>query len=79
MRRLCVFKTIEAICDNGKLLPIRNKLPRTRNRVLVTFLHKEAKEKPKGSRLNTIIAAGRTFKSFKGDPVKYQRILRDEW
>jgi hypothetical protein len=74
-----MFKTIEAICDNGKLLPIRNKFPRSRNRVLVTFLNREAQEKKNGSRLDIIIAAGGTLKSFKGDAVKFQRTQRDEW
>ena len=74
-----MFKTIEAICDNGRLLPIRSRLPHTRSRVLVTFISKEDKIKSKGSRLNTIIAAGGTLKSFKGDAVKYQRSMRDDW
>lgn len=74
-----MFKTIEAICDNGRIMPIRSKLPRTRNRVLVTFLGKEAKKTLKGSRLNTIINARGTLKSFKGDAVKYQRSMRDDW
>jgi hypothetical protein len=45
----------------------------------VTFLNKEAKDNRSGSRLNTIISAGGTLKSFKGDAVKFQRTLRDEW
>jgi hypothetical protein len=74
-----MFKTIEAICDNGRIMPIRSKLPRTRNRVLVTFLGKEAKKTLKESRLKTIINARGTLKSFKGDAVKYQRSMRDDW
>ena len=68
-----MYTTIEADIENGRVMgPESRNLPATAH-VLITLLHKTAEK----GRYNFSALSGRL--KWKGDAVKEQRKLRDEW
>lgn len=77
-----MYKTIEALYENGKIKPLYNeKLGLKRGKVLVTILevfeHSDDSASPSFSeddiaRLNNSITLNE-------DPLEYQKRIRDEW
>lgn len=74
-----MYTTVEAIYDNGKIIPIEKKLNIKRGRVLITFLDKEETGNKKKSTLGNLLKYKDKIKNFPKDPVAYQRELRDAW
>lgn len=74
-----MYTTVEAIYDNGKIIPIEKKLKIKRGRVLITFLDREETVNKKKSTLGNLLKYKDKIKSFPKDPVAYQRELRDAW
>jgi len=73
-----VYKTIEAIYDNGQIISVDEPINIKRSKVLITILEEEP-EKVRGISGEELSKYQGIVKSFKEDPVAYQRRLRDEW
>ncbi len=74
-----MYTTVEAIYDNGKIIPLEKKIKIKKGRVLITFLEKEETGIQKKSTLGNLLKYKDKIKSFPQDPVAYQRGLRDAW
>jgi len=73
-----VYKTIEAIYDNGQIISVEEPINIKRGKVLITILEEEPDE-IRGVSAEELSKYQGILKSFKEDPVEYQRRLRDEW
>ncbi len=76
------MKTIEAIYDNGKIIPIGENIEKKKARVLVIFLDEDTDENTndvKGISASELLKYSGKIKNFNEDPVEYQRKLRNEW
>lgn len=73
-----MYRTIEAIYDNGQIIQPAEPLNIKRGKVLITILEKESDEITgiSGEELSKYQGV---LKSFQEDPVEYQRKIRDEW
>jgi hypothetical protein len=76
------MKTIEAIYDNGKIIPIGEDIKKKKARVLLTFLDEDTDDNTndvKGISASILLEYSGKIKTFNEDPVAYQRKLRNEW
>lgn len=73
-----MYKTIEAIYDNGQIIQMAEPINIKRGKVLITILNEEPDE-VKGVTGEELSKYQGILKSFKEDPVEYQRRIRDEW
>lgn len=73
-----MYKTIEAVMDNGSVEPVEGSLPKTRTRVLITVLG-SVRKKTHSFRLSDLQGKRGLLSRCKRDPVKIQRQMRDEW
>jgi predicted DNA-binding antitoxin AbrB/MazE fold protein len=72
-----MYKTIEAIYDNGKIIPIENEeLDIKKGKILITVIEEEEEEGISGEELSDYQGV---LSNFKENPVSYQRKIRDEW
>ena len=74
-----MYTTVEAIYDNGRIIPIEKKLKIKKGRVLITFLNEEETGIKKKSSLENLLKYKGKIKNLPKDPVAYQRELRDAW
>jgi bifunctional DNA-binding transcriptional regulator/antitoxin component of YhaV-PrlF toxin-antitoxin module len=74
-----MYTTVEAIYDNGRIIPIEKKLKIKKGRVLITFLNEEEIGIKKKSSLENLLKYKGKIKNLPKDPVAYQRELRDAW
>jgi predicted DNA-binding antitoxin AbrB/MazE fold protein len=74
-----MYTTIEAIYDNGKIVPIKDKINLKRGKVLITIIGDEDTSLEGKSTLKNLLKYRSTIKNLPKDPVNYQRELRDAW
>ncbi len=74
-----MYTTIEALYDNGKIIPLKDELKIKRGKVLVTIIGSEDISKIGKSNLKTLLEYRSIIKNLPKNPVKYQRKLRDAW
>jgi len=74
----CMYKTIEAIYDNGQIIQSAEPINIKRGKVLITILEKESDDIT-GIMGEELAEYQGILKSFQEDPVEYQRRIRDEW
>lgn len=72
-----MYQTVEAIYDNGKIVPVSGKLNKKKGRVLITFL--ESEEEQNKSTIKNLLKYKGKIKNLPEEPVKYQREIRDAW
>jgi len=70
-----MFKTIEALYENGKIIPLNDVIPFKKAKVLITILEEKNTE---GMKAGDLIKFKGILKNFPEDPVEYQRRIRDE-
>ena len=73
-----MFKTIEALYDNGRITVINDEIKVKKAKVLITIIEEE-KPLKSGMKATALFKLSGILKSFKEDPVKYQRRIREEW
>ena len=74
-----MYTTIEALYDNGKIIPLKDKLKIKQGKVLITILESEDESKIGKSNLKNLLKYRPLIKNLPKNPVKYQRKLRDAW
>jgi len=74
-----MYTTVEAIYDNGKIIPLEKKIKMKKGRVLITFLEREETSVEKKSTLGNLLIYKDKIKSYPKDSVAYQREIRDAW
>ena len=73
-----MYRTFEAIYDNGKITPISNRMDIKKARVLITVVEDIDEEEKTGIHLRDIIQYKGALKNFP-EGMKYQEQLRNEW
>jgi hypothetical protein len=73
-----MYETIEAIYDNGKIIPVKDEINIKKAKVLLTFVEKMEEHEPKGVPLTHLMRYKGLLKKFP-EGLKYQKELRDEW
>ena len=73
-----MYRTLEAVYENGKIVSVEGKLPAAKVRVLVTLLG-PLQSSSRRSRLSSLVRRKGALKDIKGNPVRIQRRMRDEW
>lgn len=73
-----MYETIEAIYDNGKIIPMEDELHIKKAKVLLTIVEDMKERKPKGVPLANLMKYRGILKKFP-EGLKYQKELRDEW
>ena len=73
-----MYETIEAIYENGRLIPLKDELPTKRSKVFITILEELEDDEPKGMPLETLSQMKGALKNFPNG-LTYQKELRDEW
>ena len=74
-----MYTTVEAMYDNGKIIPLEKKIKIKKGRVLITFLEREETSVEKKSTLGNLLIYKDKIKSYPKDSVAYQREIRDAW
>ncbi len=72
-----MYKTIEAIYDNGKIIPIKDKIKLKRGKVLVTIIGSEDSNETRKSTIRNLVKYRSIIKHLPKDSVSYQREIRD--
>lgn len=73
-----MYETIEAIYDDGRIIPLKDELPAKRAKVFLTILEELEEDEPQGMPLETLSQLKGALKKFP-DGLVYQQELRDEW
>ena len=73
-----MYETIEAIYEEGKIIPLKDELNIKKARVLLTIVENMEEHEPKGVPLANLIKYRGILKKFP-EGLKYQKKLRDEW
>ncbi|UCH92535.1 MAG: DUF104 domain-containing protein [Candidatus Aminicenantes bacterium] len=73
-----MYETIEAIYEDGKIIPIVDELNIKKAKVLLTIVENLEEGEPKGVPLAHLMKYRGILKKFP-EGLKYQRNLRDEW
>ena len=74
-----MYKTVKATYDNGRITCASEPINFTKSEVILIFLEEEQEQKEKTINAKELFKYKGILKSFKEDPVAYQRRLRDEW
>jgi predicted DNA-binding antitoxin AbrB/MazE fold protein len=73
-----MYTTIEAIYDNGKIIPLKDEIKLKHGKVLITIIG-DQDVKAGISTIRNLLKYKSLIKNLPEDPVKYQRELRDAW
>jgi len=73
-----MYETIEAIYEDGKIIPMEDKLNIKKAKVLLTIVENLAEREPKGVPLAHLMKYRGILKKFP-EGLKYQEELRNEW
>ena len=73
-----MYKTIEAMYDNGKILPLYEKIPNGKSKVLITILD-ESRKLEHGLTLSRLKEFAGKMEGLNRDGLEYQKEIRDEW
>ncbi len=73
-----MYETIEAIYDDGKIIPVEDELNIKKAKVLLTIVESIEERVPKGVPLAHLMKYRGILKKFP-EGLKYQKELRDEW
>ena len=73
-----MYETIEAIYEEGKIIPLVDEINIKKAKVLITFVEKMQDHEPKGVPLAHLLRYKGILKKFP-EGLKYQKELRDEW
>lgn len=73
-----MYKTIEAIYENGKIIPLVDEIPSKRARVLLTIVEDIEESEPEGLTFGHLEKYQGIFERFP-EGLEYQKELRDEW
>lgn len=74
-----MYTTIEALYDNGKIIPLKDELKLKHGKVLITVIENEDNEEMNKSNLRNLLRYQALISNLPKEPVKYQRELRDAW
>jgi predicted DNA-binding antitoxin AbrB/MazE fold protein len=74
-----MYTTIEAIYENGKIIPLKDEIKIKRGKVLITIVESEEVNEKIKSDIRNLLKYKSVIKNLPKDPVKYQRELRDAW
>ena len=73
-----MYETIEAIYEDGKIIPMEGELNIKKAKVLLTIIENLEEREPKGVPLAHLMKYRGILKKFP-EGLKYQKELRDEW
>ncbi|MGD2091061.1 MAG: DUF104 domain-containing protein [Candidatus Aminicenantes bacterium] len=73
-----MYETIEAIYEDGKIIPLADELHIKKAKVLLTIVENMEEHEPKGVPLEDLMKYKGILKKFP-EGLKYQKELRDEW
>ena len=73
-----MYETIEAIYDEGKIIPTIDHLTIKKAKVLLTIVENMEEHEPKGVPIAHLLRYKGVLKKFP-EGLKYQEGLRDEW
>lgn len=73
-----MYETIEAIYEEGKIIPLYDELRVKKAKVFITVIENMEECEPKGVPLKNVMQHKGLFKKFP-EGLKYQKELRDEW
>jgi heterodisulfide reductase subunit C len=73
-----MYETIEAIYEDGKIIPLNDELKVKKAKVFLTIVEEMEESEPQGVPLNSLMQFKGLFKKFP-EGLKYQKELRDEW
>ena len=73
-----MYETIEAIYEDGKIIPMEDELNIKKAKVLLTIVENLEERKPDGKPLAHLMKYKGILKNFP-EGLKYQKDLRDEW
>jgi hypothetical protein len=73
-----MYETIEAIYEEGKIIPLYDELSVKKAKVFITVVENMEEPEPKGVPLENLTRYKGIFKKFP-EGLKYQKELRDEW
>jgi hypothetical protein len=73
-----MYETIEAIYDEGKIIPLHDEISVKKAKVFLTIVEAMEEREPLGAPLENLTRCKGIFKKFP-EGLKYQKELRDEW
>ena len=73
-----MYETIEAIYEEGKIIPLYDELTVKKAKVFITVVENMEEPEPEGVPLKNLMQYKGILKKFP-EGLKYQKELRDEW
>lgn len=73
-----MYETIEAIYNEGKIIPLYDKISVKKAKVFITIIEDMEERELQGAPLENLMQFKGIFKKFP-EGMEYQKELRDEW